>query len=81
VRTIKEECLDHFIVFGEDHLRHICNEYVDYYEHQRPHRGTDFHPLDWNDDEAEEVVTTKLEDLVRKEKLGGRLTWYERKVA
>jgi putative transposase len=42
VLSIKQECLDHFIVFGEDHLRHILSTYVDsYYNQVRPHQGKD----------------------------------------
>ncbi len=31
IQSIKHECLDHFVVFGERHLRYLVNEYVDYY--------------------------------------------------
>ena len=81
VKTIKEECLDHFIVFGESHLRYLCSEFMEYYHHQRPHRGTDFHPPVWSDESASDVETIQYKDLVRKEKLGGRIVWYERKAA
>src|ERR1019366_9459225 len=39
VLSIKSECLDQFIVFGEDHLRHLVNEYVAHYLEERPHQG------------------------------------------
>ncbi len=39
IHSIKHECLDHFIVFGERHLRYLINEYVDYYHEFRPHQG------------------------------------------
>jgi hypothetical protein len=42
-------------------------------------RGWAFHPPNWDDEEVEEVDTIKLEDVVRKTKLGGRLVLYERK--
>jgi len=32
VRSVKEECLSRLILFGEDSLRHILNEYVDHYQ-------------------------------------------------
>jgi len=31
VQSIKQECLDHFVVFDEKHLRHIVSEYVAYH--------------------------------------------------
>ncbi len=37
VGTIKRECLDHFIVFGERHLRYLVREYLDYYNSERAH--------------------------------------------
>ncbi|MBT8207057.1 MAG: transposase [Acidimicrobiia bacterium] len=39
VQTLKHECLTHFIVFGERHLNHLANEFVDYYHTARPHQG------------------------------------------
>ena len=37
--TIRRECLDFLIPFGERHLRLILNEWVAYYNHWRPQRG------------------------------------------
>ena len=39
VQSIKQECLDHFVVFGEKHLRHIVSEYVKFHNDERPHQG------------------------------------------
>jgi len=39
VRTIKRECLDKMILFGESHLRHVIEEYVEHYNTERPHQG------------------------------------------
>ena len=30
-QTVQVECLDHFVVLGEDHLRYLVSEYVDYF--------------------------------------------------
>jgi putative transposase len=39
VRSVREECLDHLLIFGERHLRRVLKEYVVYYNGARPHRG------------------------------------------
>src|SRR5687767_13808991 len=39
VRSIKEECLDRVIPFGERHLRRTISEYVEHYHHERNHQG------------------------------------------
>ena len=39
MQTLKHECLNHFIVFGERHLDHLVGEFVDYYHTARPHQG------------------------------------------
>ena len=41
MQSIKQECLDRFIVFGEEHLRHIVSEYVEHYNQERPHQARD----------------------------------------
>jgi putative transposase len=45
VQSVKQECLDRFIVFGEDHLRYIIAEYVEHYNQERPHQARDNLPL------------------------------------
>ena len=39
VRTARRECLDHLIPINERHLRRVMAEFVDYYNHDRPHRS------------------------------------------
>ncbi len=80
VKSIKEECLQHFLVFGEDHLRYLISEYVDYYHQSRPHRSLNYLPPD-RQEEPEEVDTISIGDVVRRESLGGVLSWYERRAA
>jgi transposase InsO family protein len=38
-RSIREECLDHRIVFGARDLHRLVAEYVDYFNHYRPHQS------------------------------------------
>ena len=39
VRSIREECLDHRLIFGHQHLQRTVDEYATYYNHWRPHRS------------------------------------------
>jgi transposase InsO family protein len=39
VRSVRQECLNHFIVFSHNHLRNLMREYVYYYNNYRPHQG------------------------------------------
>src|SRR5262249_55773875 len=41
IGTIRRECLDHMIVFGEAHLRRILGRYTAYYNESRIHRSLD----------------------------------------
>lgn len=39
VRSVREECLDHILIINQNHLHRILKEYVNYYNHHRPHQG------------------------------------------
>jgi putative transposase len=39
VGRTKAECLNHFIVFGEKHLRYIIERWTEFYHRWRPHQG------------------------------------------
>ncbi|WP_225703248.1 integrase core domain-containing protein [Bradyrhizobium cenepequi] len=41
IGSIRRECLDHIIVFGETHLRQILRSYARYYNDIRTHRSLD----------------------------------------
>jgi putative transposase len=41
VRSVREECLDHILIINQNHLRRVWKEYVNYYNHHRPHQGID----------------------------------------
>jgi hypothetical protein len=44
VRTVREDCLDHVLVFFGRHLEMILGEYVAHYNRGRPHRCLDLMP-------------------------------------
>ena len=37
IGTMRQECLDHVIPFGEGHTRRILSEWIDHYNRGRPH--------------------------------------------
>ena len=45
VQSLRTECLDHFLICGEAHLRHMLNEYLEHYNLERPHQGVGNVPL------------------------------------
>lgn len=45
IRSIKDECLRHFIVFGQRHFDFLISSYVDFYNTLGPHQGVGNRPL------------------------------------
>ncbi len=39
--SIRREALDHFLLFSEKQVRKIVKEYIEYYNHFRPHQAID----------------------------------------
>jgi putative transposase len=78
VQTIERECLDKFIVFGREHLDHICREYVEYYHVERPHQALGNRPLS---NTAEAAMRSTTGKVLARERLGGVLRHYYRSVA
>ena len=77
IQSIKKECLDNFLVFGEQHLNYLVGEYVRYYNDGRAHSSCGHLPPSCADAPAENN-TIVLDDIVRRERLGGLIQWYER---
>ena len=76
VRSIKEECLDQMITFGERRLRAAVDEYVDHYHLERPHQGIG-NVLIRPSDKPPRVELP----IVSRERLGGMLRSYHRAAA
>jgi transposase InsO family protein len=70
VQSVQHECLDHFVVFGEAHLRHILSEYLAYYHQHRPHQGLGNRPLIGTELAAVET-DRPVGEIVFEERLGG----------
>jgi hypothetical protein len=76
VKTIKYECLNHFVIFGERHLRHLIEEFVEHYMTERFHQGIGGQLIrkqvgPTNDNGADGKVACRS-------RLGGRLNYYYR---
>ena len=70
VRSIREECLDHLILFGERRLLHVLKEFVVRYHEERNHQGLD------NDLIAPAPRRTGIARVRFRERLGGLLRYY-----
>jgi putative transposase len=46
IGTIRREALDHFLLFSEKQVLKIITEYVEYYNHLRPHQGINKIPVE-----------------------------------
>jgi putative transposase len=80
IQSIKHECLDHFLVFGEDHFNYLISEYVEHYHLERPHQSLGNEPL------AAKLKIARRggddgEPIGCRERLGGLLKHYYRTAA
>ena len=76
MRTIKSECLDRMIFFGENSLRTAVREYLCHYHQERNHQGLENKIIDPEDEVGK--ISGKIEC---RERLGGMLRYYSRDVA
>ena len=81
VGRTKAEVLNHFIVFGEAHLRHIMKCWLTFYHQFRPHQGLGNVPIDADLPPPVSINHFSLEDVVCHESLGGLLKHYQRRAA
>jgi putative transposase len=44
VRTLRRECLDHLLIYGERHLRRVLAQYARHYNEHRPHQSREQRP-------------------------------------
>ena len=44
VRTLRNDCLDHVFIVNERHLQAVLDEYLTYYNRERPHRSLALEP-------------------------------------
>ena len=74
VRTVRSECTDRMLVYGEAHLRVVLRIYAGHYNGHRPHQARQQRPPDYD-----EPVVMRLDAPARRRKiLGGVISEYHR---
>jgi putative transposase len=76
VRSIKEEALDHMVMLGEQALSYAIHQYLAHYHTERNHQGLDNRLI-----AREGAVGGQTGPVVRRERLGGLLSYYHREAA
>jgi putative transposase len=75
VKTVRSECLQHFVIFGERHLRHLLREFVCHYHGERFHQALDGQlirpPVSASNDNGTATIHCRS-------RLGGLLNYYHR---
>lgn len=75
MRSIKEECLDRMIIFGEGSLRNAVKEYLEHYHAERNHQGLGNRLIEEPDEPSPDGV------IRCRKRLGGMLKHYHRVAA
>ena len=74
VGTLRRECLDHALILGEQHLRHVLAEYARHYNGHHPHQSLQQEPLQRQPGDAIDI-TARIE---RRQVLSGLISEYRR---
>ena len=65
-RSVRQECLDHLLIFHEKQLQRVLNAYVAYFNQARPHQGIGQQiPVEWGvsratQHEADKVIAVPI---------------------
>jgi transposase InsO family protein len=76
VRAAKYECFNKMIFFGEKHVRHVVENYVEHHNTERPHKG-----LNYNRPVESDIPLPREGPIKCRERLGGLLKSYYRDAA
>jgi putative transposase len=74
VGTARRECLDHLLIFGQQHLAKVLGEFLGHYNQARPHQGLD-QRRPWPPADETVAIDAPVE---RRDRLGGLLHEYRR---
>jgi len=90
IRSLRYECLNHFVFFGTQHLDRVAASYRSHYLNERPHQGKDNELLVWPkgkkstgpaNEQAAGEDQFSLAEIRCYKRLGGLLKHYGRKAA
>ena len=76
MRSLKEECLERLILFGEESLRNAVGEFLIHYHSERNHQGLHNQLI-----QPEAVAAGSKGEVDCRNRLGGMLRYYYRKAA
>ena len=76
VRSVKSECLERLLFFGERSLRRAAREFIAHYHRERNHQGLGNQLIEPRSDVGDIGGTVKC-----RERLGGLLRYYHRRAA
>ncbi len=77
VRSIKSECLDRMIFFGEKHLRVAIAQFIEHYHRERNHQGIGNALIERPPEQPADGATS----ITCRSRLGGLLKFYHRAAA
>ncbi len=75
IQSVRSECLDKLILFGERSLRHAIREYVEHYNRERSHQSLGNNLISGPPLETSSGLVTC------RERIGGLLKFYSREAA
>ena len=76
MRSLKEECLDRMVFFGEKSLRKAAGQFLVHYHQERNHQGLGNRLI-----EARKEVSRTVGEVQCRQRLGGLLRYYCREAA
>jgi transposase InsO family protein len=79
VKTVRTECLDDFVIFGERHLRHLLQEFLVHYHTERYHQSLGGRLIQPRPSPSNDTVV--LGPIKCRSRLGGQLRFYDREAA